>query len=136
MNFFFGACFVALVGTNLLAEDSIPAPPPIQVMVLGTYHFGNPGLDLHNMKVESVLTPAKQAELAYGSADNDGRIPQDLRRFSKLQRQWQPEPSPYIFLTVNRLPPGAELVGRMDSAASVGSHDRRLVEIGCVRPPK
>lgn len=33
-------------------------------MVLGTYHFGNPGLDLHNMKVDSVLTPAKQAELA------------------------------------------------------------------------
>ena len=33
-------------------------------MVLGTYHFGNPGLDLHNMKVDTVLTPAKQAELA------------------------------------------------------------------------
>ena len=33
-------------------------------MILGTYHFGNPGLDLHNMKVDSVLTPAKQAELA------------------------------------------------------------------------
>jgi len=64
MNFFFGACFVALVGTNLLAEDSVPAPPPIQVMVHGTYHFGNPGLDLHNMKVDSVLTPGRQAELA------------------------------------------------------------------------
>ncbi len=33
-------------------------------MVLGAYHFGNPGLDLHNLKVDSVLTPAKQAELA------------------------------------------------------------------------
>jgi len=33
-------------------------------MILGTYHFGNPGLDLHNVKVDSVLTPAKQAELA------------------------------------------------------------------------
>ena len=33
-------------------------------MVLGTYHFDNPGQDLHNMKVDSVLTPAKQAELA------------------------------------------------------------------------
>jgi len=64
MKFFFGACFVALVGTNLSAQDSVPDPPPIQVMVLGTYHFGNPGLDLHNMKVESVLTPAKQVELA------------------------------------------------------------------------
>jgi hypothetical protein len=33
-------------------------------MVLGTYHFGNPGQDMHNMKVDSVLTPAKQSELA------------------------------------------------------------------------
>ncbi len=64
MKFFFSACFVALVGTNLSAQNPVPDPPPIQVMVLGTYHFGNPGLDLHNMKVDSVLTPAKQAELA------------------------------------------------------------------------
>jgi Family of unknown function (DUF5694) len=33
-------------------------------MVLGTYHFGNPGRDLNNMKADSVLTPARQAELA------------------------------------------------------------------------
>ena len=64
MKFFFSACFVTLVGTNLSAQNPVPDPPPIQVMVLGTYHFGNPGLDLHNMKVESVLTSAKQAELA------------------------------------------------------------------------
>jgi hypothetical protein len=64
MKFFFSACFVALVGTNLSAQNPVPDPPPIQVMVLSTYHFGNPGLDLHNMKVDSVLTPAKQTELA------------------------------------------------------------------------
>ena len=64
MKFFFRACFVALVVTNLSAENPVPDPPPIQVMVLGTYHFGNPGLDLHNMKVDSVLTSARQAELA------------------------------------------------------------------------
>ncbi len=57
-------CFLALAGTNLPAQNSVPSPPPIEVMILGTYHFGNPGLDLHNMKVDSVLTPAKQAELA------------------------------------------------------------------------
>lgn len=49
------------VTTPLFAQTSGPAP--IEVMVLGTYHFGNPGKDLHNMKVESVLTPARQAEL-------------------------------------------------------------------------
>ena len=40
-----------------------PPPAPVQVMILGTYHFGNPGLDLHNMKSESVLTPGRQKEL-------------------------------------------------------------------------
>lgn len=45
----------------LLAQNSTPAP--IEVMTLGTYHFANPGHDLHNMKAESVLTPSRQAEL-------------------------------------------------------------------------
>lgn len=37
---------------------------PVEVMVLGTYHFDNPGLDLHNVKAEDVTTPKRQAELA------------------------------------------------------------------------
>lgn len=40
------------------------APKPIEIMVLGAYHMGNPGLDLNNVKVDSVLTPVKQAEIA------------------------------------------------------------------------
>ncbi len=39
------------------------AEPPVDVMVLGAYHFGNPGLDTNNAKVDSVLTPSKQAQL-------------------------------------------------------------------------
>ncbi len=39
------------------------AAEPVQVMVLGTYHFANPGMDLHNVKADSPLTPARQAEL-------------------------------------------------------------------------
>lgn len=39
------------------------APPPVEVMVLGAYHFGNPGLDTNNIKVDSVLTPVRQAQL-------------------------------------------------------------------------
>ena len=46
-----------------LAAPVAAAPAPVEVMVLGTYHFGNPGLDLNNMKVDSVLTPKRQAEL-------------------------------------------------------------------------
>lgn len=40
------------------------APPPVEVMVLGAYHFDNPGRDLNNIKVASVLTPRRQAEIA------------------------------------------------------------------------
>ena len=40
-----------------------PPPEPVEVMVLGTYHFGNPGQDLHNARVDPVTTPEKQAQL-------------------------------------------------------------------------
>ncbi|MCW1384211.1 DUF5694 domain-containing protein [Novosphingobium sp. KCTC 2891] len=40
------------------AEDK-----PVEVMVLGTYHFGNPGLDVVNAKVDDVTTPQRQREL-------------------------------------------------------------------------
>lgn len=39
------------------------AAPAVQVMVLGTYHFGNPGADLHNVQADDVLLPRRQAEL-------------------------------------------------------------------------
>ena len=64
MRILANACLAAFLSTNLLAERPTSAPARIQVMVLGTYHFDNPGQDLHNMKVDSVLTRAKQAELA------------------------------------------------------------------------
>ncbi len=54
-------CIFLLAATTVFAQS--PTPAPIQVMILGTYHFGNPGLDLHNMKSESVLTPGRQKEL-------------------------------------------------------------------------
>lgn len=37
---------------------------PVQVMVVGVYHMSNPGHDLHNMRVDDVLAPARQAEVA------------------------------------------------------------------------
>jgi len=64
MRILANACLAAFLSTNLLAQSPTPAPTRIQVMVLGTYHFDNPGQDLHNMKVDSVLTPSKQVELA------------------------------------------------------------------------
>src|SRR5436305_14477228 len=64
MRILANACLAAFLSSNLVAQSPTPAPARIQVMVLGTYHFDNPGQDLHNMKVDSVLMPAKQAELA------------------------------------------------------------------------
>ena len=37
--------------------------PPIEVMILGAYHMGNPGRDVNNAKVDSVLTAEKQKQL-------------------------------------------------------------------------
>lgn len=41
-----------------------PAPAPAQVLVLGTYHFANPGLDVVKTEVADVLSPGKQGEIA------------------------------------------------------------------------
>lgn len=51
--------FVGLFAMATLAH----AAPAVQVMVLGTYHFGNPGADLHNVQADDVLSPHRQAEL-------------------------------------------------------------------------
>jgi hypothetical protein len=40
----------------------VPAQP-VQVLVLGTYHFANPGLDVVQTEVADVLSAAKQAEI-------------------------------------------------------------------------
>lgn len=40
------------------------ALPPAQVMVLGTHHMDNPGLDYANPAVDDVLAPHRQAEIA------------------------------------------------------------------------
>lgn len=36
----------------------------VQVMVLGSYHFANPGLDLYNAEVDDVLSRQRQQEVA------------------------------------------------------------------------
>lgn len=58
------AAVAAAVFALPAAAQEHPAPEPIQVMVLGSWHFGNPGQDVHNMRSDPVTTPAKQAELA------------------------------------------------------------------------
>lgn len=50
----------------LAAAGQAAASPPaadVEVMVLGTYHFANPGLDLANVRADDVLKPQRQREL-------------------------------------------------------------------------
>jgi len=40
-----------------------PIDAPAQVMIVGTYHFSNPGRDQHNVRSDDVLTPERQQQL-------------------------------------------------------------------------
>jgi hypothetical protein len=48
---------------SLDAAAQVPGGEPAQVLVLGTYHFANPGLDVVKTEVADVLSPQKQAEI-------------------------------------------------------------------------
>ncbi len=51
------ALFACLFATQAASEQ------PIEVMILGTYHFANPGLDMHNAEIDDVLAPKRQEEV-------------------------------------------------------------------------
>ncbi|MGZ8364420.1 MAG: hypothetical protein ACXW3D_10455, partial [Caulobacteraceae bacterium] len=53
------ACLLAVSFGCLGAQ----AAEPVRVMVVGTMHFSNPGADMHNVKVDDVLAPKRQAEI-------------------------------------------------------------------------
>ena len=64
----------ALIGSSFAAaQTTAPEPAPIEIIIIGAFHLNNPGRDIHNAQIDSVLTPQKQAELA--------RISQDIARF-------------------------------------------------------
>ncbi|MBL7537636.1 hypothetical protein INQ15_24945, partial [Escherichia coli] len=52
------ACFAPVAAS---AQSALPgAPPePVQVMIVGAFHFDNPGQDLNNVVVDPVTTPQK-----------------------------------------------------------------------------
>jgi uncharacterized protein DUF5694 len=52
--------------TALAQQASPPASAPTsraEVLVLGTYHMGNPGHDIYNMQADDVRAPKRQAEI-------------------------------------------------------------------------
>ena len=44
--------------------ESHNSPAPVEVMIVGGFHMANPGRDLHNLQVDDVLAPRRQAEIA------------------------------------------------------------------------
>lgn len=54
------ASFALLFSSSAVSAQS---PEPVKVMIVGAYHFDNPGLDLNNARIAPVTTPQKQAEL-------------------------------------------------------------------------
>ena len=56
----------------LSAAESVPAT---KVMILGTYHMGNPGRDITNSKVDDVLSDKRQKEIAEVAAKLDAFKP-------------------------------------------------------------
>jgi hypothetical protein len=59
------ACTLAVLLCLAPAASAVAqGPEPARVLVLGVYHFANPGLDVIQTPVADVLTPEKQAEIA------------------------------------------------------------------------
>lgn len=54
---------LAMVAASQASAAASETPAPVEVMILGTYHFDNPGLDLANVKADDVLKPQRQKEL-------------------------------------------------------------------------
>ena len=55
--------FLMMLASIVAQPGARPGSPPIEVMVLGTYHFGNPGRDKVNVRADDVTVPRRQHEL-------------------------------------------------------------------------
>jgi Family of unknown function (DUF5694) len=54
----------SLVAAAVLAALPVQAADaPVQVLFVGVFHMNNPGRDIHNIQVDDVLTPGRQAEI-------------------------------------------------------------------------
>ena len=57
-----------VVAQNALATLESCGPNRVPLLILGTYHMANPGLDTHNLDADDVLAPRRQKELEELSA--------------------------------------------------------------------
>jgi hypothetical protein len=62
--FLIAAASLCAAAATVAAPLIVPEGEPVDVVVLGIFHFDNPGQDLANMEVDNVLAPKRQAEIA------------------------------------------------------------------------
>lgn len=62
-----------------------PEPPPARVVVVGLFHFDNPGADMFNVRVDDVLAPPRQEQIR--------RLTEGLARFEPdtVLVEWPPQ---------------------------------------------
>jgi hypothetical protein len=54
----------AVLGVALAMGAALAADAPVAVMIVGDFHMSNPGRDLHNLSVDDMLAPKRQAQIA------------------------------------------------------------------------
>jgi hypothetical protein len=78
--------FRTVLAATLLCVCALSQAAPVtEVIVVGTYHFSNPGKDQHNIAAVDVMTPERQGQLA--------AITEALARFkpTKVAVEWPAE---------------------------------------------
>jgi hypothetical protein len=94
----------SLIGISpLAAQGAADRTEPAQVLVLGTYHFHNPGLDVVQTEVADVLSAQKQAEIA--------AVVEAIARFRPTR------------IAVEKLPASAHLLDSLYAAYRAGRHE-------------
>jgi hypothetical protein len=87
----------------LAAQAPDATPEPAQVLVLGTYHFANPGLDVVQTEVADVRSESKQAEIR--------AVAEAIARFRPTK------------ITVEEMPAAAPRLDSLYAAYRAGGHE-------------
>jgi hypothetical protein len=104
LTFALGALLLpSLLVTLPIAAQTSSSDEPARVLVLGTYHFANPGLDVVKTEVADVLTPTKQAEIE--------AVVEAIARFRPTK------------ITVEHLPSSAPRLDSLYAAYRAGRHE-------------
>jgi hypothetical protein len=117
------AVMLGLWAAASAAKERVPPrAAPIQVMIVGTFHFDNPGLDYRNVAVDDVLKPARQREIA--------AVVQSLARFrpTAVGVEWRADAAreSYAKFRAGTLP------ARRDEAVQLGFGVARQAGLGTV----